>query len=223
MTGEARSHVMKRFLPVLALCLCAVARAAVPSAPGPELVAGENDDAWTPLFAALAAQGGVHSTFTEHRWFSVRKTPVVLRGELRHSDARGLSLHYTEPEEQVLVVDAKGLLMRNAQGRTRTMAADPRAPRMDAALLPVLRFDMPALLKLFTLRAARDGDDWRLDFVPRTPELARHLSTLTVEGTGERVSRLEFRRSAKQRVEVLIGETQTGVTFTAEEEKRFFR
>ncbi len=214
---------MKRLLPVLALCLCAAARAAVPAAPGPELVAGENDAAWAPLFAALAAQGGVHSTFTEHRWFSVKKAPVVLRGELRHSDARGLSLHYTEPEDQVMVVDAKGLLMRNAQGRTRSMAADPRAPRMDAALLPVLRFDMPALLHLFTLRAARDGDDWRLDFAPRTPELARHLSTLVVEGAGERVRRLEFRRSAKQRVEVLIEETRTGVTFTAEEEKRFFR
>jgi hypothetical protein len=171
----------------------------------------------------LAAQGGVLSTFTENRWFSVRKEPVVLRGELRHSDERGLSLHYTQPEEQLCVVDAKGLMLRDAKGRTRTMAADPNAPRMDAALLPVLRFDLPALLKLFTLCAARDGDDWRLDFVPRTPELARHLSTLTVEGSGERVSRLEFRRSAKQRVEVLIGETQTGVTFTAEEAKRFFR
>jgi len=214
---------MKQLLVILALLLSAGARAAVPSAPGLELVAGGNDAEWTPLFAALAGQGGVRSTFTENRWFSVKKTPVVLHGELRHSDERGLSLHYTEPEEQVMLVDAKGLMLRDAKGRTRSMAADPRAPRMDASLLPVLRFDLPALLKLFTLRAARDGDDWRLDFAPRTPELARHLSTLTVEGSGERVRRLEFRRSAKQRVEVLIEETQTGVTFTAEEEKRFFR
>lgn len=214
---------MKRLLFSLVFILGAAARAAVPSAPGAELVAGENDGAWQPLFTALAAQGGVQSTFTEHRWFSVKKTPVVLHGELRHSAELGLSLRYTQPEEQVLVVDAKGLLMRNAQGRTRSMAADPKAPRIDAALLPVLRFDLPALLKLFTLRAARDGDDWRLDFTPRTPELARSLSVLTVEGTGESVRRLEFRRSAKQRVEVFIGTTQIGATFTAEEAKRFFR
>jgi hypothetical protein len=214
---------MRSPLCVLAICLCLSAGAAVPAAPGPELVAGENDAAWTPLFAALVAQGAVRSTFTENRWFGVRREPVVLHGELRHSDVRGLSLHYTQPEEQLCVVDAKGLLLRDAKGRTRTMAADPNAPRMDAALLPVLRFDLPALLKLFTLRAARDGDDWRLDFAPRTPALARSLSALVVEGSGERVRRLEFRRSAKQRVEVLIGETQTGVTFAAEEEKRFFR
>ena len=214
---------MKTLFAVLALCLCLPVRAAAPAAPGPELVAGENDAEWTPLFAALAGQGGVRSMFTEHRWFSVKKTPVVLHGKLRHSDTRGLSLHYTQPEEQLMLVDAKGLMLRDAKGRTRSMAADPRAPRMDAALLPVLRFDLPALLKLFTLRAARDGADWRLDFAPRTPELARHLSTLTVEGTGERVRRLEFRRSAKQRVEVLIETTQTGATFTAEEAKRYYR
>ncbi|HLP00963.1 MAG TPA: outer membrane lipoprotein carrier protein LolA [Opitutaceae bacterium] len=210
-------------LSILLLLLAPALRAEIPSAPGPELVIGENDAAWRPLFDALAAQGAVYSSFTEHRWFSVRKEPVVLHGELRHSAERGLSLRYVKPEEQVLVVDAQGLLMRNAQGRTRTMAADPRAPRIDAALLPVLRFDLPALLKLFSLRAARDGDDWRLDFTPRTPELARTLSTLTVEGSGEAVRRLEFRRSAKQRVEVLIGETRTGVTFSADEVKRFFR
>lgn len=215
---------MKSWLLVLLLAFAILgASAAVPDAPGPEIVVGENDAAWTPLFAALSAQGAVRSTFTENRWFGVRREPVRLRGELRHSDARGLSLHYTEPEEQLCVVDTKGLLLRDAKGRTRTLPADRNALRMDAALLPVLRFDLPALLRLFTLRAAREGDDWRLDFAPRTAELARTLSTLTVEGSGNHVRRLEFRRSAKQRVEVLVEETQAGVTFTAEEEKRFFR
>jgi hypothetical protein len=37
------------------------------------------------------------------------------------------------------------------------------------------------------------------------------------------VRRLEFRRSATQRVEIIIGATQTGVAFTPEEERRFFR
>ena len=214
---------MKRLLLTFALLCTGAARAAVPSAAGPEIPAAENDDTWRPLFSALAGQGGVHSTFTENRWFSVKKTPVVLHGELRHSPTRGLSLRYTQPEEQLMVVDDKGLLMRNGEGRTRTLAADPHAPRIDAALLPVLRFDLPALLRLFTLHAAREGEDWRLDFEPRTPELARHLSVIVVEGSGERVRRLEFRRSAKQRVEVLIEQTQTGVAFTAEEEKKFFR
>ncbi len=214
---------MNRLLTVLLLFLCGVARAAVPAAPGPEIVAGQNDAAWRPLFAALAGQGAVYSTFAENRWFNVRKTPVVLRGEMRHTAELGLSLRYTEPKEQLMVVDEKGLLLRDEKGRTRKMAADPKAPRMDTALLPVLRFDLPELLALFTLHAARDGEDWRLDLVPRTPELARSLSVVVVEGAGQAVRRLEFRRSAKQRVEVLIEETKTGVTFSEDEVKRFFR
>lgn len=195
----------------------------MPAEPGPEIVAGQNDAAWQPLFSALAGQGAVYSTFAENRWFSVKRKPVVLSGEMRHSAELGLSLHYSEPGEQVLVVDAQGLVMRDAKGRTRKLAADPKVPRIDTALLPVLRFDLPVLLELFTLHAARDGEDWRLDFVPRTPELARSLSVVVVEGSGEAVRRLEFRRSAKQRVQVLIEETKTGVVFTDDEVKRFFR
>lgn len=197
--------------------------AAEPSEPGEVLVAGQNDREWQALFAKLAAQGDVHSTFTEERWFAVRKEPVILHGELRHSAEYGLSLHYTDPQEQILVVDAKGLLMRDAGGHTRTLAADPHAPRMDAVLLPVLRFDLTELRRFFTMRAARAGADWRIDFVPTSPELHRQLSTLTVWGSGEAVRQLEFRRAANQRVVVHIDKTETGVVFTSEVIKRFFR
>jgi hypothetical protein len=214
---------MKKLLTILLLQTAGMVGATVPTTAGPELVAGTNDAAWLPLFESLDHQGGVYSTFTEKRWFSVKKEPVVLHGELRHSAARGLSLLYTQPEEQLMVVDDHGLFMRNAAGHTRTMAADAKAPRIDTALLPVLRFDLAAVRQLFTVHAAREGEDWRLDLVPRTTQLTRYLSTLVVEGKGERVCRLEFRRTARQRVEVLIGETRTGISFSSEEEKRYFR
>lgn len=192
------------------------------AAPG-SVISAADDAGWREIFRALAAQGAVRSTFMEQRWFAVRKQPVVLRGELRHDAERGLSLHYTEPEEQVMIVDRNGLLLRDARGRTRGLPVDPRNPRMDALLLPILRFDLEELLRFFTLHGARAGAEWRLDFVPRTPALARQLSTLTVFGVNAAVTRLEFRRAANQRVVVTIEKTDTGVDFTPEEEKRFFR
>jgi hypothetical protein len=87
----------------------------------------------------------------------------------------------------------------------------------------VLRFDRAELAKTLHLFAVRAGEEWRLDFVPRSAELARTLGRITVIGVGDAVRRLEFRRSATQRVEILIGATQTGVTFTPDEERRFFR
>lgn len=212
-----------RLLAILALLAPGLRATAPLDEPGPALVAGQNDAAWQPLFAALAAQGNVFSTFTEHRWFPFRKIPVVLRGEMRLEATRGLSLRYTQPDERLMVIDARGLLLRDAKGRTREIATDPQTPTANAALLPILRFDLAGLATRFEVQAGRAGEAWRLDFIPRDAALARQLGRIIVRGTGQEVRQLEFRRSAMQRVEVFIGETRRGVTFPAEETARFFR
>ncbi len=211
---------------LLFLGLCGFATAALaapPAQPGPVLVAGQNDAAWEPLFAALANKGAIFSRFTERRWFPFHKRPVVVPGEMRLAPGRGLSLHYAQPEDRTVIVDAQGLALRDAKGRTKAGPPDPRAGAAIAALLPVLRFDRAELAKTFALSAARDGADWRLDFEPRDPAVARLLGRIVVYGAGEVVQRIELQRSAQQRVEIEIGETATQVSFTEADLKRFFR
>lgn len=206
-----------------AVTIAAPLRAALPAEPGPLLVAGQNDAEWTALFARLAAPGAVLSKFTERRWFPVKKQPVVLAGEMRLVPERGLSLHYPPPESRTLIVDAKGLLLRDAHGKNRELPQDQRATAVAAALLPVLNFDRAGLEKSFELHGVRDGAAWRLDLVPKSPALAKTLGTIVLAGEGNDLRRLEFRRSDKQRVEIEIGESQTPATFSAEELKQFFR
>ncbi len=214
---------MQRLLLILLMAALPLRAAEWPAEPGPLVVPGENDAAWRPLFAALAAKGGVESAFTERRWFRIRKEPVVLTGVMRVSPARGLSLAYREPERRTIIADAQGLLIRDARGRSRAVPADARASGATAALLPVMRFDLAALARTFAVHAARAGAAWRFDFVPRDPAQARGLGRLVVFGEDEAVRRLEFRQSERQRVEIAIGETRTGVTFRAADEQRFFR
>ena len=192
-------------------------------AAGPVIAPGGNDAAWQPLFTALAAQGSIWSAFTEQRWFLFRRTPIVLKGELRFSPGRGLSLHYLEPEIRTIIADDHGLAMRDARERTHEVPADPRAAGLTTALLPIMRFDLRTLEQTFEMHAVRAGEAWRLDFVCRDPAVARALGTVIVSGEGTRVRQLEFRHSAKERVEIQIGEVRTGVKFTPEEERRFFR
>jgi hypothetical protein len=194
-----------------------------PLARGPEIVAGENDAEWRALFTALAGKGAVFSTFTERRWFPVRTEPVVLKGEMRLSPEHGMSLRYLENGGRVMIVDKKGILLRDDRGRSRAAPADARVPAANTALLPVLRFDFPELVKNFVVYGARDGAAWRLDFVPRDAALARTLGDITVRGENEDVRGLELRRAANQRIEISIDETQTGVTFSAADLKKFFR
>jgi Outer membrane lipoprotein carrier protein LolA-like len=214
---------MRRLFLVLLWPILPLVRAEPAAAPDAQIVPGETEAAWQPLFAALAAQGSIWSTFTENRWFPFRNRPVVLKGEMRFSPTRGLSLDYREPEERTVIADSQGLAMRDPQGRTREAPRDPRATGPVTALLPILRFDLVALERTFVLQGTRDGGAWRLEFVARDPGLARILGTIVVSGEDTTVRRLEFRRSPKERVEILIGGPRTGVTFTPDEERRYFR
>ncbi len=191
--------------------------------PGPVVeLSGAGAD-WQALFESLAAQGSVFSHFTENRWFPIKKIPVILKGEMRLESGRGMSLRYTEPEDRTMIMDERGLLLRDDRGRSREIPPDPRSANINAALLPVMRFDQKELAKIFTLHAVREGKVWRLDFEPRDAALVKTIGRITVWGEDAKIKQLEFRRSSSQRVEIVIDDSQAGVVFTADEQKRFFR
>src|SRR5688572_9986412 len=102
------------------------------------------DPAWRELFARLSASKTRQSSFEERRYFPFRKTPVVLQGEIRIVPELGLSLRYVQPESRIMVVDRKGLLMRDDTG-DRPAPTDSRAQAATSALVNVLRFDFEAL------------------------------------------------------------------------------
>jgi hypothetical protein len=191
--------------------------------PANRIIAGENDAAWKTLAAALEANGNVAAPFTENRYLPFKKIPVVFTGDMRLSPERGLSLAYTKPENQLMIVDARGVLLRSGSGRQRELPNEPRAQAATTALLHVMRFDLPELAKNFELYGRRDGDRWQLVFDPRPGELAGVLTRLVVTGEGAQVRKLEMRKSALQGIEILIGDVRTHVAFTPEEQQKFFR
>jgi len=199
--------------------LCAGLRADVGVALTPDLANGE----WRPLLAALAAKGALQASFTELRFFPFRRDPTVLKGTLRISPERGLSLQYVGPEASVLVADSSGILLRDSAGRSSPMPADSRQAGAIASLLPIMRFDLPSLFPRFDIRALRTGDNWRFEFSPRDPAAASALGTITVVGTGEDVRHLEFKRSERQRIEIEVEGTRSGITFTQAELRDYFR
>ncbi|MFT3868091.1 MAG: outer membrane lipoprotein carrier protein LolA [Nibricoccus sp.] len=213
---------MKRFSIFLFFAALVLQAAAIPEM-GPQLVAGKNDAAWLPLFAELGARRSVVSEFTEHRWFPFKKIPVVLKGVMRLSPELGMSLGYTDPEKRTIVIDSRGLLLRDQNSHQREIPVDPNSPAATTALLPILNFDWQKLDQAFQVYAVREGDEWRLDFVPRDAQLASTLGRITALGSGNMMRQLEFRRSAMQRVEIFIGETRQGMEFTPEEKKAYFR
>ena len=217
-----RCRLLFLFLLTPVFCLAVDGPAALVE-PGPVVELGSAGDGWQALFEKLAAQGTVFSHFTENRWFPFKKIPVVLKGEMRLVPGRGMSLHYTQPDDRTMIVDERGLLLRDDRGHSREVPPDPRSGNINAALLPVMRFDQKELTKVFLLHAARSGAAWRLDFEPRDTGLAHMIGRIVVWGEDDKVKQLEFRRSNSQRVEIVIDDSKAGAVFSVEDMKRYFR
>lgn len=204
-------------------CVQRLAAAELPLGPETLLADPAHDPAWTGIFDKLAPNKTRFSLFEERRFFPFRKTPVILKGEIRIVPERGLSLRYLEPEKRVLIVDAKGLLTRDEEGRERAAPSDGRAQAITSSLVNVLRFDLPALQKSFAVHGRNDGGRWTLAFVPRDPALADSIGTLIVSGVEGRLERIEMNKSATQRIEILISETKEDVIFTGAVLDHYFR
>jgi len=212
-----------RLIRSIAVLLPLLASANGAQDPGTLLAPGAGEAQWRPLIDALAAKGTVTARFTEHRFFPFRSQPMLLKGVLRISPERGLSLEYTDPQESILIADSAGLMLRDRDGRSRDMPSGSRETGAVASLLPIMRFDLAALYPRFVIHAYRSGAEWRFEFTPRDPEVARELGAITVGGAGTDVLHLEFRRSPSQRVDIEIGETRTGEPFSPADLKQFFR
>lgn len=178
---------------------------------------------WDKLIAGLQQKGNISARFTENRFLPFKKIPVVFTGEIRLSAGHGLSLHYVTPDDRLMIVDTKGVLMRDGAGRTRELPADPQAIAATTALLQVMRFDLSSLAQHFDLYAAGSEELWHFGFEPTDDAVAKNLSRLIVTGEKAEVRRILMRKSALQSIEIIIDEEHAQATFTPEELKRFFR
>jgi glycosyltransferase involved in cell wall biosynthesis len=207
-----------------AVLLCATIE---PAAEPAELVSPAQrlapaDPAWSDLIETFVRQPDTVADFTERRQFPFKKEPVELQGEVRVSAARGLSLHYTLPEQRTVILDAQGMLIRTAAG-DKTPPADPRATAANEALRHILRFEFAALEPDFELYGRREGAGWTIALVPRTATLRGSIGRITVTGEAAAIRRIELRHSAKQVIEIFIAPPRPSRAFTAEELKAYFR
>jgi hypothetical protein len=192
-------------------------------APGHQIDALKPSAPWANVISKLQAKGDIAAHFTENRFLPFKKIPVVFTGDIRLSRERGLSLHYTSPDDRFMIVDERGVLMRDGAGHSREMPPDPRALAATSALLHVMRFNLPALSEQFSTYATGDAAAWHFAFDPKDETIARSVSRVLVSGRNDQVQRIIMRKSALQRVEILVDSVRENVHFTAEEYAKFFR
>lgn len=209
-------------LVLMFLCATAAFAAELDPLVNPENLITPDAPAWSDLAGALSRNPDVIADFRERRFFPFKKAPVELAGEVRVSDTRGLSLHYTSPEERTVILDNDGVLIRAPAGE-KVPPSDPRAAAANEALMHLLHFNFAALSKDFEIYGQRDTTTWELLLVPRTDTLRRSVGRISASGEAATIRQIEIRRTAKQAIEIIIEAPHPSAAFTPEELKRFFR
>ncbi|WP_438479903.1 outer membrane lipoprotein carrier protein LolA [Oleiharenicola lentus] len=191
-------------------------------AQAPEPAPAFDAAAWSDLAQAFAQRPDVMAGFTESRYFPFKENPAVLRGEVRVSRARGLSLNYTSPEQRTVIVDVTGVLLRDKKS---TVAApnDVRAATINRAMMNTLNLNFAALAEDFELSGERKGAAWTLMMRPRDKQVQQAFRQITVSGQGTVVERIELRRSQRQFIEIVMNDSREVAAFSAEDITRYFR
>jgi hypothetical protein len=185
------------------------------------LSATELPPAWPTRLAALAAPRTITAGFTESRYTPLKKRPVVVTGTVRIDRALGLSLAYDQPRAPVVILDAKGLLLRHADGHEQS--APPEAEPDLRLLHALFAFDLPALEKTYSLAVSETPDGaWTMTFT-RLPEAAAGYRELTLVGEAARLTAIHLTKTAKLHTDIALAPPQLDPVFTAEELARYFR
>ena len=186
--------------------------------------ASELSASWRARLAPFVAPRALVAPFTESRTTPLKKRPVKVEGTVRIVPERGLSLVYAQTHASVVILDAKGLLLRHPDGREQS--APPEAESGLRLLHALLAFDLDTLEKSYSLLAHENSDaSWSLTFTRRPGADSRTAAYLElgVSGDATRLKGIRLAKTVNQKIEIALGEPQFDPVFTADELTRYFR
>jgi hypothetical protein len=138
------------------------------------------------LIARLARPAPADTAYTEVRFVSVLKQPLVLHGELHYGGDGELGKRVDRPyRETTTISNGKAEVQR--AGKPPQRFALERAPELQALLAAfsaLLGGDVATLARYYTIEATQSGDHFTLKLTPRVGDLARHLRAVVVDGSG---------------------------------------
>src|SRR5687768_7701138 len=136
------------------------------------------------LIARLARMPPASIAFTEVRFSSLLKEPLVVGGTLEYDAEGGLSRHVESPYRESTAIRGETVRVER-DGETRTFALR-RAPELRGFLtgmLGLLTGDSSLIDEHFRITASGDDEHWRLDLEPIDERLRERLRSIVVAGS----------------------------------------
>lgn len=140
------------------------------------------------LLARLARPAPDSTSFVEVRYSSLLKKPIVVSGQLEHREDGTLVRRVETPYAEVTELRGENVFVERADSNPRHFSLD-RAPELRGMLASfgaILKGDRPMLDRYFVVTARGDEARWEITLTPRDDKLKRRLSSIVVDGAGDR-------------------------------------
>jgi len=161
------------------------------------------------LMRLLASVQQANARYVEVRYSALLTEPLVSRGTLVYTRPGRLEKHVTFPYEEHAVLDAGQLTIDKPGRGSRIVLSAADAPAV-AGLVESIRAtragDLAALERDYKVDVGGSTDAWWLRLRPRERELAQLVRSVTVQGAGARIERVEIDEASGDRVVMEIEE-----------------
>lgn len=197
-------------LAILALLLCAGMPSGVPDARAqtPSTQASRPDWGLQQLMRELSAVKRSQARFTERKYLKALNAPLELSGTLTYEAPGTLDRRTLKPKPEALLVDGDRLTIEMAGKPARTLRLQdyPVLWAFVESIRSTLNGDIAALERFYRVELEGGRSRWRLYLVPREPDMRAVISQIRLDGSRDRIERIEVQETRGDRTVTSIVE-----------------
>jgi hypothetical protein len=150
---------------------------------GPGLAPAQTTFGVEQLFALMAGQQRLVTTFTEQKFIKGLEAPVESSGELLFEAPSRMVKRTLQPKAETLMLDGgQATVERGRQQRTVALEDHPEIAVHVEGLRACLAGDLDALVRLYWVSLAGTAAQWKMTLVPRDLQAAAQVKAITLSG-----------------------------------------
>jgi hypothetical protein len=157
------------------------------------------------LMRVLAVHKFAKATFVERKFISILDKPVDSAGELSFTAPDRLEKRTLSPRVESLVLEGDRLTIESAGKKmVISLQAHPEAAAFVESIRGTLAGDLGALEKFYSVELSGGIEHWKLQLVPKQPEMLRIVSRIRFEGSQSAVNSIVFEQADGDRSEMQV-------------------
>lgn len=135
------------------------------------------------LFALMAGQKRLTTTFTEQKFIKGLDAPVESSGELLFEAPSRMIKRTLQPRPETLMLDGgQATVERGRQQRTVALEDHPEIAVHVEGLRACLAGDLDALVRVYRVSLSGTAAQWKMTLVPRDAQAAAQVLAITLAG-----------------------------------------